>query len=141
MSKRPITVALANADLPAAEAALSQDILFHSPVLATVADEVRGHALVVQILQTAIDCYGLPRNVDEFVNPDGRYIVTFDGTIDGNLLNVAVLFAENAAGKVDSLRISVRPWPIVKLFREYIQRHMSPDPIPEAIFALPATVS
>src|SRR3989442_4816704 len=104
MSKRPITVALANADLPAAAAALSQDVVFHSPVLATVADEVRGHALVVQILQTAIDCYGLPRNVDEFVNPDGRYIVTFDGTIDGNLLNVAVLFTENAAGKVDSLR-------------------------------------
>ena len=141
MSKRPITVALANADLPAATAALSQDVVFHSPVLATVADEVRGHALVVQILQTAIDCYGLPRNVDEFVNPDGRYIVTFDGTIDGNLLNVAVLFTENAAGKVDSLRIFMRPWPIVKLFREYMQRHLSPDPIPEAIFALPATVS
>jgi hypothetical protein len=140
MTKRPLAIALANADLQVAAAALSQDVVFHSPVLATVADEVRGHALVVQILQTAIDCFGLPRNVDEFVSPDGRYIVTFDDTIDGNLLNVAVLFTEDAAGKVDSLRIFMRPWPIVKRFREYMQRHLSPVPIPEAILALPATL-
>jgi hypothetical protein len=141
MSNQPITVALANGDLPAVAAALSRDVVFHTPVLATLADEVRGHALVVQIIQTAVDCFGLPRNVDEFVNTDGRYIVTFDGTIDGNLLQVAILFTEDAEGKVDSLRAHMRPWPIVKLFREYMQHHLSPDPIPEAIFALPATAS
>jgi hypothetical protein len=57
MSKRPITVALANGDLPTAAAAFSQDVVFRSPVLATLADEVRGHALVVQIIQTAVDCF------------------------------------------------------------------------------------
>jgi hypothetical protein len=139
MSNRPITVALANGDLPAVAAALSQDVVFHTPVLATLADEVRGHALVVQIIQTAVDCFGLPRNVDEFVNSDGRYIVTFDGTIDGNLLQVAILFTEDAEGKVDSLRAHMRPWPVVKLFREYMERNLRPDPVPDAIWELPAS--
>lgn len=139
MSNRPITVALANGDLPAVAAALNQDVVFHTPVLATLADEVRGHALVVQIIQTAVDCFGLPRNVDEFVNTDGRYIVTFDGTIDGNLLQVAILFTEDAKGKVDSLRAHMRPWPIVKLFRECMERNLRPDPIPDAIWELPAS--
>jgi hypothetical protein len=118
MSNRPITVALANGDLPAVAAALSQDVVFHTPMLATLADEVRGHALVVQIIQTAVDGLGLPRNVDEFVNTDGRYIVTFDGTIDGNLLQVAILFTEDAEGKVDSLRAHMRPWPVVRSRRD-----------------------
>jgi hypothetical protein len=138
MSNRPITVALANGDLPAVAAALSQDVVFHTPMLATLADEVRGHALVVQIIQTAVDGLGLPRNVDEFVNTDGRYIVTFDGTIDGNLLQVAILFTEDAEGKVDSLRAHMRPWPVVKLFREYMERNLRPDPVPDAIWELPA---
>jgi Sir2 family len=29
-------------------------------------------------------------------NPDGRYIVTFDGSIDGNLIQIAILVTENA---------------------------------------------
>jgi hypothetical protein len=71
--------------------------LFHSPILATTGNEVRGHTIVVKILQTAFACYGMPRNVEEFQNPDGRYIVTFDGSIDGNLIQIAILVTENAA--------------------------------------------
>ena len=78
-------------DLPAAIAALDQDVVFHSPILATTGDEVRGHPILAKILQTAFACYGMPRNVEEFQNPDGRYIVTFDGSIDGNLIQIAIL--------------------------------------------------
>jgi hypothetical protein len=77
-SKRTLTAALEAADLQAAVAALRQDIIFHSPILATVGDEVRGLHSVVQALQTALTCLGMPQNVEEFQNPDGRYIVTFD---------------------------------------------------------------
>jgi hypothetical protein len=62
-------------------AALDQDVVIHTPILATTGDEVRGHPVVVKILQTAFACYGMPRNVEEFQNPDGRYIVTFDGKL------------------------------------------------------------
>jgi hypothetical protein len=61
------------------------------------------------------------RNVEELQNPDGRYIVTFDGSIDGNLIQIAILVTENAARKVESIRPFARPWPVVKLFRQRSQ--------------------
>jgi hypothetical protein len=69
LTKRILTAALETGDLPAAVAALDQDIVFHSPILATTGNEVRGHAVVVKILQTAFVCYGMPRNVEEFPKP------------------------------------------------------------------------
>ena len=141
MKKRTLTAALEKADLPAAAAALRHDVVFHSPILATVGDEVRGHAVVGKALLTAIAYIGPPRNVEEYQNPDGRYIVTFDGVIDGHLIQIAMLVTEDAANKVESLRAFARPWPIVKLFREYMERNLRPDPVPDAIWALPATAS
>ena len=141
MKKRTLTAALEKADLPAAVAALRHDVVFHSPILATVGDEVRGHAVVGKALVTAIAYIGPPRNVEEYQNPDGRYIVTFDGVIDGHLIQIAMLVTEDAANKVESLRAFARPWPVVKLFREYMERDLRPDPVPDAIWALPATAS
>ena len=141
MKKRTLTAALEKADLPAAAAALRHDVVFHSPILATVGDEVRGHAVVGKALVTAIAYIGPPRNVEEYQNPDGRYIVTFDGVIDGHLIQIAMLVTEDAANKVESLRAFARPWPVVKLFREYMERNLRPDPVPDAIWALPATAS
>jgi hypothetical protein len=138
MTKRTLTAALEAGDLPAAIAALDQDVVFHSPILATTGDEVRGHPIVAKILQTAFVCYGIPRNVEEFQHPDGRYIVTFDGRIDGNLIQIAILVTENAAKKVESIRLFARPWPIVKLFRQFMERKLRPDPVPDAIWNLPA---
>jgi hypothetical protein len=139
MTKRILTAALETGDLPAAVAALDHDIVFHSPILATTGNEVRGHAVVVKILQTAFACYGMPRNVEEFQNLDGRYIVTFDGSIDGNLIQIAILVTENSARKAESIRLFARPWPIVKLFRQFMERNLRPDPVPDAIWDLPAT--
>jgi hypothetical protein len=100
MTKRILTAALETGDLPAAVAALDQDVVFHSPVLATTGNEIRGTATVVKILQTAFTCVGMPRNVEEFQNSDGRYIVTFDGSVDGNLMQVAILRAPLAGRQV-----------------------------------------
>jgi hypothetical protein len=72
--------------------------------------------------------------VEEFQNPDGRYIVTFDGSIDGNLIQIAILVTENAAKKAESIRLFARPWPIVKLFRQFMERNLRPDPVPDAIW-------
>ena len=126
-------------DLQAAVAAFRQDIVFHSPILATVGDEVRGLPTLAKILQTAFTCLGMPQNVEEFQNPDGRYIVTFDGAIDGNLIQIAMLVTEDAQGKVESIRGFMRPWPVVKLFREYMERNLRPDPVPDALWELPAS--
>ena len=138
-SKRTLTAALAAGDLQAAVAALRQDVVFHSPILATAGDEVRGLPTVVKVLQAAFSCFGKPQNVEEFQNPDGRYIVTFDGAIDGNLIQMAILVSEDAEGKAESIRSFARPWPVVKLFREYMERNLRPDPVPDALWELPAS--
>jgi hypothetical protein len=130
-----LTAALEKADLSAAATALRHDVVFHSPILATVADEVLGHSVVVKALGTALAYMGPPRNVEECRNPDGRYIVTFDGVIDGNLIQIAMRVTEDAANKVESLRAFARPWPIVKLFREYMERNLRPDRVPDAMGA------
>ena len=137
-SKRTLTAALEAGDLQAAAAASRQDIVFHSPILATAGDEVRGVPTVVKILQAAFTCYGMPQNVEEFQNPDWRYIVTFDGAIDGNLIQIAMLVTEDTRGKVESIRLFARPWPVVKPFREYMERNLRPDPVPAALWELPA---
>jgi len=52
-----------------------------------------------------------------------------------------MLVPEDAANKVESLRGFAHPWPIVKLFRRCMERNLRPDPVPDAIWALPATAS
>ena len=138
-SKRTLTAALEAGDLQAAAAAFGQDIVFHSPIRATVADEVRGLPTLAKILQTAFTGLGMPQNVEEFQNSDGRYIVTFDGAIDGNRIQNAMLVTEDAQGKVESIRAFQRPWPVVKLFREYMERNLRPDSVPDALWELPAS--
>jgi hypothetical protein len=39
----------------------------------------------------------------------------------------------------DDGRLFARPWPVVKLFREFMERNLRPDPVPDAIWNLPAT--
>jgi hypothetical protein len=57
VKKRTLTAALEKADLPAA-AALRHDVVFHSPIVATIGDEVRGHAVVFKTLVTAFAYMG-----------------------------------------------------------------------------------
>ena len=95
-------------DLQAAVAAFRQDIVFHTPILATAGGEIRGLPTVAKILQVAFTCCGMPQNVEEFQNPDRRYIVTFDGAIDGNLIQIAILVTEDAEGKAESIRLFAR---------------------------------
>jgi len=59
--------------------------------------------------------------------------------IDGNLIQIAMLVTEDAQGKAESIRAFMRPWPVVKLFRDYMERNLRPDPVPDALWELPAS--
>jgi hypothetical protein len=137
-SKRTLTAAFEAGDFQAAMAACRQDVIFRTPILATVGDEIRGLPTIDKILQTAFTCLGMPQNVAEFHNPDGRYIITFDGAVYGHLIQIAWLVTEDAQGKVETIAAHMRPWPVVKLFREYMERRLRPDPVPDALWELPA---
>jgi len=75
--------------------------------------------------------------VEEFRNPDGRYIVLYDGAVDGHPIQFALHVTEDAAEKVERLRVFARPWPVVRLFREAMERDLRPNPVPNPIWALP----
>lgn len=75
--------------------------------------------------------------MEEFWNPDGRYIVPYDGAVDGHPIQFDLHVAEDGAGQVEHLRVFARPWPVVRLFREAMERDLRPDPVPDAIWALP----
>lgn len=141
MNQSILCTALANADFPAALAALSHDVVFHSPILATLGDEIRGQAVVGRILATAFAIVGLPRNVEEFRNPDGRYIITYDGAVDDHPIQFALHVTEDVAEKIERLRVFARPWPVVKRFREAMERDLRPDPVPDPIWELPGDAS
>jgi hypothetical protein len=140
MDKHPITVAFENVDPELLATSLAEDVVFHSPVLATVGNEVHGRDVVARILATAIMGFGAPKDVTEFTAPDGRYVIAFNGDIDGHALQGAILVTENSAGEVDSVSPHLRPYPIVTAFREHMKAYLCPDPIPDYIWELPATV-
>ena len=52
---------------------------------------------------------------------------------------IAMLVTEDARGKVESIRGFMRPWPVVKLFREYMERNLRPGLVPDALWELPAS--
>jgi hypothetical protein len=69
--------------------------------------------------------------------PQRRGIPKPYGSIGGDLIQIAINITENSAGKVESIRVFARPWPVVKLFRECMEHDLRPDPIPDAIWNLP----
>jgi hypothetical protein len=61
-------------------------------------------------------------------------------TITGLAKNTAQYASVRARVESPS-RVFARPWPVVKLFRDYMERNLRPDPVPDAIWALPASAS
>jgi hypothetical protein len=59
MTKRILTAALETGDLPAAVAVLDQNVVIHTPILATTGNEIRGHTIVAKIQHSlAMGCPG-----------------------------------------------------------------------------------
>ena len=54
-------------------------------------------------------------------------------------LQAAVAAFRGRPGEGGSIRAFTRPWPVVKLFREYMERNLRPDPVPDALWELPAS--
>jgi hypothetical protein len=54
-------------------------------------------------------------------------------------IQIAILVTENAGRKIESIRLFARPWPVVKLFRQFMEHNLRPDPVPDAIGKLPTT--
>lgn len=128
----PLRVAFEKVDPAALRQCLADDVVFWSPILT---GPVSGGDLVVRILGTAAMGFGAPTITGEFSEGGNRTVVTAEGSMEGNLLQMAILVSDGADGKVKDIKVHMRPWPVVTLF----QRHMKPnleDVIPAPLWEL-----
>lgn len=137
MARHAFTEAVAAADLEGLIASMTEDAVLHSPILATKGDELHGRTLVAEVLGGAMAGFGVPKDVAEFNGPAGQFVVTFHGTIRGHRLDVSMTMMTSGDGKVDDLRIHMRPSPIVQYFRDHMMLMCCPNPAPVAMWLLP----
>jgi hypothetical protein len=95
--------------------ALAEDVEFHSPLLTATAT---GRYANERILTAASQIYGAQRfRAVLQVDDQPAIAAVFDGTVEGNVLQLVAIFTLNAAGEVAQIRIFSRPWPVTAYFR------------------------
>jgi hypothetical protein len=138
MEKHPLRIAFETLDIDLFDDAVSEDVVFYTPILTHA---VAGRDFVKRVFLTGISGFGPPQVTDEFTNGDGRRIITWDSTIQGNSLQAALLAVDGPDGKVSEIRVYMRPLPVVSMFRDYMYPHFSGD-LPaeywEAVMETPA---
>ena len=99
---------------------LSPDVVFHSPVFV---HPVTGRDSVASLLETAHQIFGGPSY--RLRLSEGREtIVQFDGEVDGETLQVAVVIRDDAQGLIRELTVLMRPLPVVRRFGEEGMRRL-----------------
>lgn len=93
---------------------IAEDMVFHSPVLSI---PVRGPDLITRIFAHTSAIYG-----DRKYGPKiqaGRSVMSFwEASISGFAIEVANEIRFNAKGEAEEMAMSMRPWPVVKIFRD-----------------------
>jgi hypothetical protein len=136
--RHTFTEAFERLDAEAMAAAISPDVVFHSPVLGKAGPETSGRELALEVFGLVFQRVSTPTDIVEFQADDGGYVVGFDAAIDGHPLQALMLITEDSEGRVDSISPHLRPYPLVTLLREHMMAHMCPDPIPPEFWVLAA---
>lgn len=93
---------------------IAEDMVFHSPILSK---PVHGPELISRVFAHTSAIYG-----DRKYGPKlqaGRNVVSFwEASISGFTIQVANEIRFNGKREVDEMVMSMRPWPVVKLFRD-----------------------
>ena len=93
---------------------LSPDVVFHSPVFV---HPITGRDFVARLLETVHGIFGRPTY--RLRLSEGRdTVVHFDGEIDGETLQVAVVIRDDPDGLIAELTVLMRPLPVIRRFGE-----------------------
>src|SRR5260370_39047961 len=122
MEKHPLRIAFETFDIDLFDDALSEDVVFYTPILTHT---VSGRDFVKRVFLTGISGFGPPQVTDEFTNGAGRRIITWDSTIQGNSLQAALLAVDGPDGQVIAICISMRPLPVGGLIPDELDTHFS----------------
>jgi hypothetical protein len=93
---------------------LSPDVVFHSPVFV---HPVTGRDFVARLLETVHGIFGRP-TYRLRLSEGSDTVVQFDGEIDGDTLQVAVVIRDDPEGFIRELTVLMRPLPVVRRFGE-----------------------
>jgi hypothetical protein len=93
---------------------LDQDVVFHSPVFV---HPITGRDEVADLLETAHGIFGRPAY--RLGLSEGRdTALLFDGEVEGQALQVAVVIHDGPEGLIQELTVLMRPLPILLRFGE-----------------------
>jgi hypothetical protein len=99
---------------------LASDVVFHSPVFV---HPVTGRDSVAELLETAHAIFGVPTY--RIGMRDGSdTVLLFDGEVDGNTLQAAVVITDGPRGLIQDLTVLMRPLPVVRRFAEALMARL-----------------
>ncbi|HXF36991.1 MAG TPA: nuclear transport factor 2 family protein [Actinomycetota bacterium] len=99
---------------------LAPDVVFHSPVFV---HPVTGRDPVAEILETVHGIFGRPTY--RLRLRDGPHtVLLFDGEVEGQVLQAAVVLREDPTGLIGELTVLMRPLPVVRRFAEQALRRL-----------------
>jgi hypothetical protein len=93
---------------------LSPDVVFHSPVFV---HPVTGRDFVARVLETVHGIFGRP-TYRLRLSEGSDTVVQFDGEVEGETLQVAVVIRDDDHGLIRELTVLMRPLPVDRRFGE-----------------------
>jgi hypothetical protein len=99
---------------------LAPDVIFHSPVFV---HPITGRDAVAELLETAHTIFGVP-TYRLGLREDIDTMLLFDGEVDGETLQVAVVIGDGPQGLIKELTVLMRPLPVVRRFGEEVMTRL-----------------
>jgi hypothetical protein len=93
---------------------LASGVVFHSPVFV---HPVTGRDVVAKLLETVHTVFGVP-TYRLRLSQGSDTVLLFDGEVDGETLQVAVVIRDGPQGLIQELTVLMRPLPVVHRFGE-----------------------
>jgi hypothetical protein len=132
MAKHPFRAAIqANAGTEELRKLFAPDAVIHAPMLTK---PVRGIANVLGIISQAARLAGPIKYTSE-VRDSKQTILFWDGKARGFSLQAATILVEDDEGLIRQVRMVMRPWPVVTIFRNEMYEALSAS-IPEDFWEL-----
>jgi hypothetical protein len=99
---------------------LASDVVFHSPVFV---HRVTGRDSVAELLETVHAIFGAPAYRLR-MSEGSDAVMLFDGKVDGQTLQVAVVIRDGPQGLIQELTVLMRPLPVVRRFGEEVMTRL-----------------
>jgi hypothetical protein len=99
---------------------LASDVVFNSPVFV---HPITGHEMVARLLETVYTIFGVPTYRLRLSKGDDT-VLLFDGEIDGETLQAAVVIRDRSQGLIQELTVLMRPLPLVRRFGEEVMARL-----------------